>query len=46
MSITKPIAEPRYVFDVEWYDPQADILRYYSLTFYPTDSGVEMHDKK
>ena len=46
MSLTKPIKEERYVFEVEWYDQQADILRYYRLFFYPLDNSAEMHDKK
>jgi nucleoside-diphosphate kinase len=45
-AITKPIMEERYVFEVEWYDQQADIIRYYRLTFYPLDNSIEMYDKK
>lgn len=45
-QLTKPIKEERYVFETEWYDQQADILRYYRLFFYPTDNSVEMYDKK
>ena len=36
----------RYVFEVEWYDQQADILRFYRLFFFPNDNSVEMYDKK
>ena len=48
MSIesTKPIKEARYVFEVEWYDQQANILRYYRLFFYPLNNSIEMYDKK
>ena len=46
MSEQKPIADPRYVFDVEWYDPQADINRFYRLTYFPQESAIEMWDKK
>jgi len=45
-TLTKPIKEERYVFEVEWYDQQAEILRYYRLFFFPTDNSVEMFDKK
>ena len=45
-AITKPIAEERYVFDTDWYDQQAELVRNYRLTFFPSDSTVEMHDKK
>ena len=43
---TIPIKDPRYTFETEWYDPQADILRYYRLFFFPVDNSVEMYDKK
>ena len=46
LEITKPIKEVRYVFETEWYDQQANVLRYYRLFFYPTDSSIEMYDKK
>lgn len=39
-------AEDRYVFHVEWFDAQADILRRYLLTYYPRDNTVEMYDTK
>ena len=44
--ITKPIKEERYVFEVDWYDQQADIVRHYRLFFYPLNNSIEMHDKK
>jgi len=46
MESTKPIKEARYVFEVEWYDQQANILRYYRLFFYPLNNSIEMYDKK
>jgi nucleoside-diphosphate kinase len=46
ITITKPIKEERYVFETEWYDQQANILRYYRLFFYPLDNSIEMYDKK
>ena len=36
------VGEERYVFDTEFYDTQADILRYYRITYYPGDSTIEM----
>ena len=45
-AISKPIKEERYVFETEWYDQQADIVRHYRLTFYPLDNSIEMYDKK
>lgn len=45
-AITKPIAEERYVFDTDWYDQQAELVRHYRLTYYPSDCTVEMYDKK
>lgn len=46
MSLTKPIKDERYVFETEWYDPQADIIRYYRLFYFPVDNTIEMYDKK
>lgn len=46
MSFTKPIKEERYVFEAEWYDPQADIIRHYRIFFFPMDNSIEMYDKK
>lgn len=34
--------EDRYVFECEWYDQQAEIIRKYLLTYYPKDHTVEM----
>jgi len=39
-------AEDRYVFFVEWFDAQADLIRRYMLTFFPRDSTLEMYDQK
>ena len=39
MSVVK---EERYVFKVDWFDKQADLIRQYLLTFYPGDSSAEM----
>lgn len=38
--------EERYAFRVQWFDPQAQIIRPYLLTFYPRDNSIEMFDIK
>jgi len=40
------IKDERYTYETEWYDQQADIVRYYRLFFFPVDNSVEMYDKK
>jgi len=44
--LTKPIKEERYIFEVRWYDQQADVIRNYRLFFYPLTNSIEMWDKK
>lgn len=39
------VGEERYVFETEWYDPQAEVIRSYRLTFYPGDQTIEMVSK-
>ena len=34
--------EERYVFESEWYDVQAALIRKYLFTFYPADNTIEM----
>lgn len=36
------VKEERYVFETEWYDHQADLIRKYLVTFYPKDQTAEM----
>ena len=36
------VSEERYVFEAEWFDAQADLIRKYLLTFYPKGSTIEM----
>ena len=36
------VKEERYVFKVEWFDKQAELIREYLFTFYPKDNSVEM----
>lgn len=40
------VQEERYVFSVEWFDKQADLIRSYLLTFYPGDNSIDMYDLK
>lgn len=39
------VKEERFVFECEWYDTQASLIRKYLLTFYPKDSTAEMVSK-
>ncbi len=36
------VKEERFVFNVEWFDKQADLIRNYLLTFYPSDNSIDM----
>jgi hypothetical protein len=36
------VGEERYVFETQWYDQQAELNRYYRITFFPGDSTIEM----
>jgi hypothetical protein len=36
------VGEERYVFETSWYDQQAEIVRFYRITFFPNDSSIEM----
>lgn len=36
------VGEERYVFETEWYDQIASIVRHYRITYYPTDKTIEM----
>lgn len=36
------VKEERYVFETEWFDSQASLIRKYLLTFYPKDNTAEM----
>jgi|ERR1711934_483730 len=40
------VTEDRFVFNVDWYDKQADLYRSYLLTFYPGNNDIEMYDMK
>jgi hypothetical protein len=34
--------EERYVFESEWFDAQASLIRKYLFTFFPSDKTIEM----
>jgi hypothetical protein len=34
--------EERFVFECEWFDEQASLIRKYLFTFYPKNSTIEM----
>ena len=36
------VSEERYVFECEWFDNQASLIRNYLLTYYPKDQTVDM----
>lgn len=38
--------ENRYVFNLDWYDEQAAIIRKYILYFFPVTNEIEMYDVK
>lgn len=39
-------SEDRYVFHVEWFDQQADVIRRYMLTYFVRDNSIAMYDPK
>lgn len=36
------VKEERFVFETEWFDSQASLIRKYLLTFYSKDQTIEM----
>jgi len=44
--MAQQVKEDRFVFESEWFDAQADLIRKYLLTFYPVDGTIEMYDLK
>ena len=36
------VGEERYVFEVDWFDQPASLIRKYLFTFYPADKTIEM----
>jgi nucleoside-diphosphate kinase len=39
-------ADNRFVFNLDWYDEQAEIIRKYQLFFYSVSNMIEMFDVK
>ena len=42
VHFTLQASEERFCFLVEWYDPQAALIRRYNFMFYPRDNTIEM----
>ncbi|CAD7941764.1 unnamed protein product [Amoebophrya sp. A120] len=40
------MVDERYVFQTEWFDGGASLIRYYQFTFYPKDNTIELYDTK
>lgn len=36
------VGEERFVFETEWFDAQASLIRKYLFTFYSGDKTIEM----
>lgn len=39
------VTEERFVFEVDWFDQMASLVRKYLLTYYPKDSTIDMVSK-
>ena len=46
MASAVTLGEPKFTFEVDWYDQQADITRHYRVLYYPVTSSIEMFDVK
>ena len=44
--MAQKVGEDRYVFETDWFDSQADLIRKYLFTYYPKDNSIEMYDIK
>ena len=40
--MAQQVQEDRFVFETDWHDAQADLIRKYLLTYYPRDGTIEM----
>ena len=40
------LGEEKYIFEVDWYDQQADITRKYQVVYLPVVKSIEMYDVK
>ena len=46
MAAANTLGEPKFTFEVDWYDQQADITRPYRVLYFPVTSSIEMYDVK
>ena len=46
MAQAHTLGEPKFTFEVDWYDQQADITRPYRVLYFPVTSSIEMYDVK
>lgn len=40
------LGEEKYIFEVDWYDQQADLTRKYQVVYLPVVKSIEMYDVK
>jgi nucleoside-diphosphate kinase len=40
------LGEEKYIFEVDWYDQQADLVRKYQVVYLPVVKSIEMYDVK
>ena len=40
------LGEERYIFELDWYDEQAGIIRKYQLVYLTVTNQIEMYDVK
>ncbi len=40
--MSQSATEERYVFECEWFDQQADLIRKYLITYFPRNHTIEM----
>lgn len=40
------LGEEKYIFETDWYDNQAEIVRKYLVTYFPVTRCLEIYDVK
>merc|ERR1712151_50134 len=45
-KIMVTLGEEKYIFEVDWYDQQADLVRKYQVVYLPVVKSIEMYDVK
>ena len=40
------LGDEKYIFEVDWYDQQADLVRKYQVVYLPVNKAIEMYDVK